>query len=223
MVTLGPDISKSALIIVDMQNGFIHPSGAIGVSAKAQPKEKIDMDFLSSIVVNVKKLSKAFRETGRPVVYIAHVVKPDYSDAVFPYWRRPWPNGGKWIIEGTWGAQIIDELAPRQGEHLVVKKGFGGFSHTPLDMILRNLGVNTCVVVGVTTGVCVSTTIRGGVDHNYRMIIVSDATADLQREYYEAELKILARVFADPKTTDEIIEMLKGMGNPAESDSKVLE
>ena len=79
------------------------------------------------------------------------------------------------------------------------------------------------MVVGVTTCVCVSTTIRGGVDHNYRMIIVSDATAEIQRELHEAELNILARSFADPKTTDEIIEMLKGMNNAVTSDSKLLQ
>ena len=209
METLGPDISKSALIIVDMQNDFVHRNGAMGVRAKEQPERKIDMDFLSSIIVNVKKLGEAFREADKPVVYIAHVVKPDYSDAAFPYWRNPRPKGKEHIIEGTWGAQIVDELAPCQGEHLVIKKGFGGFSHTPLDTILHNLGINTCVVAGVTTCVCVSTTIRGGVDHNYRMIIVSDATAEIQRELHEAELKILARSFADPKTTDEIIRMIK--------------
>jgi nicotinamidase-related amidase len=66
----------------------------------------------------------------------------------------------------------VDDLTPREGEHLVVKKGFGGFANAPLDTILRNMGVTTCVVSGVTTCVCVSTTVRGGVEHNYRMILV---------------------------------------------------
>ena len=112
------------------------------------------------------------------------------------------------IVEGTWGAQIVDELMPKEGEHLVIKKGYGGFSNTPLDTILRNMGVNTCVVTGVTTAVCVSTTVRGGVEHNYRMIVVSDATAETQKEFHDAELKTMARVFAEVKTTDEVIDML---------------
>jgi nicotinamidase-related amidase len=101
-------------------------------------------------IPHVKRLADAFRRAGRPVVYLAHVVKPDYSDAQFPYWRLGLPAGGNrtFIVEGTWGAQIIDELKPREGEHLVVKKGFGGFSNTPLDTILRNMGVTTCVVSG---------------------------------------------------------------------------
>jgi nicotinamidase-related amidase len=81
-------------------------------------------------------------------------------------------------------------------------------SNTPLDTILRNMGVNTCVVAGVTTCVCVSTTIRGGVEYNYRMIIVRDAVAEVHRDTHEAELKTMARIFADVKSAGEVIDML---------------
>src|SRR6266704_1412842 len=111
-------------------------------------------------------------------------------------------------FEGTWGAQIIDALQPRTGEHPVIKKGFGGFSNTPLDTILRTLGVTTCVVSGVTTCVCVSTTVRGGVEHNYRMILAKDAVAETCRDTHEAELRTMARVFADVKATDEVLMMV---------------
>ena len=114
---------------------------------------------------------------------------------------------------GSWGAQIIDDLMPQDGEHLVVKKGFGGFSNTPLDTILRNMGVTTCVACGVTTCVCVSTTIRGGVEYNYRMIVVGDAVADVDRSTHEAELRTMARIFADVKTTDEVVGMLDSIGS----------
>jgi nicotinamidase-related amidase len=71
------------------------------------------------------------------------------------------------------------------------------------------MGVTTCVMAGVTTGVCVSTTLRGGVEHNYRMILVEDAVAEVNRDLHEAEVKILGRAFADVKTTDEVIQMLE--------------
>jgi ureidoacrylate peracid hydrolase len=170
------------------------------------------MPFLMGTIPHVQRLADAFREAGRPVIYIAHVVKPDYSDAQFPYWRLGLAPGGNrtFIVEGTWGAQIVDDLKPEEGEHLVVKKGFGGFSNTPLDTILRNMGVTTCVVSGVTTCVCVSTTVRGGVEHNYRMILVEDAVAEVSRDSHEAELKTMARVFADVKTTDDVVATLAG-------------
>ena len=207
----GPDIDRSALIIVDMQNDFVHPEGGFAHRARENPEAKIDLPFLMGTVPYAKRLAESFRRAGRPVVYIAHVLKSDYSDAQFPYWRatRGSLSGNRtFITEGTWGAQIIDELKPLPGEHLVVKKGFGGFSNTPLDTILRNLGVTTCVVCGVTTCVCVSTTVRGGVEHNYRMILVSDAVAEVHRDTHEAELKTMARVFAEVKTTGEVVAML---------------
>ena len=207
---MGPEIGKSALIIVDMQNDFVHPEGGFAHVAREAPEAGIDMPFLMGTIPYVQRLADAFRAAGRPVVYIAHMVKPDYSDAQLPYWRIGLHPGASrtFIVEGTWGAQIIDALQPRAGEHLVIKKGFGGFANTPLDTILRTMGVTTCVVAGVTTCVCVSTTIRGGVEHNYRMILVKDAVAEINRDTHEAELQTMARLFADVQTTDEVVAML---------------
>ena len=207
----GPDIRKSALIIVDMQNDFLHRDGSFSHIAREHPEAKIDMPFLIGTIPHVKSLADAFRAAGRPVVYLAHVLKHDYSDAAFLYWRvgiEPASDNRTHCVEGTWGAQIIDDLKPQDGEHLVVKKGFGGFSNTPLDTVLRNMGVTTRVVSGVTTCVCVSTTVRGGVEYNYKMILVSDAVAEVDRITHEAELQTMARIFADVKTTDEVIGML---------------
>jgi ureidoacrylate peracid hydrolase len=209
--TMGPDINKSALIIVDMQNDFVHHEGSFAQRAREHPEWGVDMPFLIGTIPNVKRLADAFRAAGKPVIYLAHVVKPDYSDAQFPYWRIGVPettSNRTFIVEGTWGAQIVDDLSPQTGEHLVIKKGFGGFSNTPLDTILRAMGVTTCVVSGVTTCVCVSTTVRGGVEHNYRMILVKDAVAEGSRENHEAELRTMGRLFADLKTTDEVAAML---------------
>jgi nicotinamidase-related amidase len=205
----GPDIQTSALIVVDMQNDFVHPDGHFGYVAREFPERNIDIAFLTSSIGPVKRLVDAFRRAERPVIFLAHVLKSDYSDAQFPYWRGTKPSGNRtFIVEDTWGARIVDELTPLEHEHVVVKKGYGGFSNTPLDTILRNKGVTTCVVAGVTTGVCVSTTVRGGVEHNYRMILVPDAVAEGRRELSDAEITILGRAFADLKTVDELVALL---------------
>src|SRR3954452_18350715 len=210
---MGPEIDKSALIIVDMQNDFVHPEGDVGIRAREHPETGVDMPFLTASIRPVRRLAAAFRKAQRPVIYLAHVVKPDYSDAQFPYWRLGLLRGGNrtFIVEGTWGAQIVDDLKPQQGEHVVIKKGFGGFSNTPLDTILRNMGVTTCVISGVTTCVCVSSTVRGGVEHNYRMIIAGDAVAERTRARHEAELATLGRSFAEVKTTDNVLAMLAAL------------
>jgi nicotinamidase-related amidase len=206
------DFARSALVIVDMQNDFLHRDGSFAHIAREHPEANIDLPFLIGTIPQAKRLLDAFRAAGKPVVYVAHVLKPDYSDAAFPYWRLGMePGGGNrtHCVEGTWGAQIIDELKPRDGEPLVVKKGFGGFSNTPLDTILRNIGVNTCVIAGVTTCVCVSNTVRGGVENNYRMVLVRDAVAEVSRDTHDAELKTMERLFADVMTTDQVMDSVK--------------
>ena len=209
--TTGPDMARSALIIVDMQNDFLHQDGAFANTAREHPEAEIDMPFLVSTIPYAMELAAAFRAARRPVIYIAHVLKPDYSDAAWPYWRlgidpASWKNTH--CVEGTWGAEIIEQLKPHDGEHLIVKKGFGGFANTALDTTLRNMRVTTCVMVGVTTCVCVSNTVRAGVEHNYRMILVSDAVAEVSRDTHEGELKTMSRIFADVKTTDEVKALL---------------
>jgi nicotinamidase-related amidase len=159
VVGKGPEIDKSALIIVDMQNDFLHRDGNFSHIAREHPEANIDMPFLIGTIPNVKRLADAFRAAGRPVVYLAHVLKPDYSDAAFPYWRlRMEPGGGNrtHCVEGTWGAQIIDDLKPQEGEQLVAKKGFGGFSNTPLDTISPQYGRNhLCRLRGDHLRLCV--------------------------------------------------------------------
>ncbi len=85
--TMGADIGKSALIIVDMQNDFLHQDGAFARTAREHPELEIDMPLLVGTIPYVRDLADAYRAVGRPVIYVAHVLKPDYSDAAWPYWR----------------------------------------------------------------------------------------------------------------------------------------
>jgi ureidoacrylate peracid hydrolase len=87
--SISPDINKSVLIIVDMQNDFLHRDGSFSHIAREHPEFGIDMPFLIGTIPSVKRLAEAFRAAGRPVVYLAQVLKPDYSDAAFPYWLVP--------------------------------------------------------------------------------------------------------------------------------------
>ena len=112
------------------------------------------------------------------------------------------------LRRGDVGAEIIHELKPHDSDHHIVKKGFGGIANAALNITPRNMGVTTCAIVGLTTCVCVSNTVRGGVEHNYRMILVSDAVAEVSRDTHDAELKTMSRIFADVKTTDEVIALL---------------
>lgn len=211
MISSKADVSSSALIVVDVQNDFVSEGGYFDRMAKKHPESGVDREFLASTIPNIRRLVEAFRAAGRPVLYVKHVVEADYLDATFPYWRMPLdpgPVASQFIVQGTWGAEIVDELKPAPGEKVVVKKGFNGFHRTPLEAILRNLGVTTCVMTGVTTCVCVSSTTRAGVERNFKMIFVSDCTAEIHREWHEAELATMNWVYADVVTTDQVLQVL---------------
>jgi nicotinamidase-related amidase len=204
----GPEIGKSALIVVDMQNDFVHPNGGFARCARENPERNWDIPFIMGTIPQVKRLIDAFRRSGRPVVHVITTHKPDYADAAWPHWNSGLTGGNRtFLFEGSWGARIADELF----EHLdapvkrVAAKGME-VQGTALDD-LRSMGVTTCVIAGVTTTVCVSTTLRGGVGNNYSMILVEDAVAETRRELHEAEVKILGLAFADVKTTDGVIAM----------------
>jgi|SRR5271163_236056 len=114
IATVGPEIDKLALIIVDMQNDFVHPEGGFALRAREMPEAGIDMGFLMGTIPQVKRLADAFRKAGRPVVYIAIVLKPDYSDAQFPFWRLGLPESGNrtFIVEGTWARKSSTSSNP---------------------------------------------------------------------------------------------------------------
>ena len=136
--------------------------------------------------------------------------RPGANAALITHW--PGSLYASAIFTEFWLNVVISSMVVRR-KNWRFKKGFGGFSNTPLDTILRNMGVTTCVVSGVTTYVCVSTTVRGGVEHNYRMILVKDAVAEVSRNTYEAELETMDRLFADVNTTDEVVAMLAGVSS----------
>jgi ureidoacrylate peracid hydrolase len=207
-----PDIVNAALIIVDMQNDFLHPDGGFGQRARERPERRAGMSLLAETIPMVRRLLQSFRKAGRPVVHVITTFQPDYADAQLPHWRTGLTgDGSEFLVEGRWGARIIDELAPQRGEYVVAKKSYGGFANPALNTILRFRDVTTCVVAGVTTAVCVSSTVRGGVEHNYRMILVEDAVAEQSRELHEAEVKILGRAFAHVKSTGEVVASLAGI------------
>jgi nicotinamidase-related amidase len=198
------DFGRSAIIIVDMQNDFIHPEGWFVRQNKWTPQEKEVL--LKTVVPNIEKLSQTARSIGRPVIYIQHVLRADYQDALHPWWREGPGHSpkSKALVEGMWGAQIIDQLQPAEEDFIVTKKGYGGFTGTSLNGLLHNLRVNTCIMTGVGAHVCVETTVREGVGLGFEMIVVSDAIGPSNHP----NLKTLSIFFADVQATDEVVGLL---------------
>jgi ureidoacrylate peracid hydrolase len=203
------NVENVALIIVDMQNDFIHDNGfvrrfsqGIGVPQKA-------LDLLKIPIPHIKDLAEFFRKKGKEVIYIYTAWAPDYSDVAIPL--RKMADKAKeagCLVEGSWGAQIIEELRPQKTDHLIIKKAYGGFFQTSLDRVLRNLGIKTLIMTGVATNFCVETTTREAVAYGYEIIFVSDATATFDPEGHRATLKVIATGFGDVMSTKEVRELL---------------
>ncbi|MGQ9474854.1 MAG: cysteine hydrolase family protein [Actinomycetota bacterium] len=153
--------SKGALLVIDMLNDFIHEKGSLVVPGAGR------------IVPRIAQLIDDAREQGIPVVYIADRHRPD--DREFQYWP---PHA----VAGTWGAEVVDELAPREEDYLVPKRRYSAFFGTDLDNYLREMEVGKLYLTGVLTNICVYATALDAAMRNYRVAVFKDAVASLSEE-----------------------------------------
>ena len=165
---------KTALIVVDMQNDFVHPKGLkhrLGQSALTDAEREL-------ILGNNRRLIQMMRQKGNQVIFVITIHRRDSLDsAPPPIGRRnkPIPAGEDYLVEGSWGAKVAEGLEMREGDLLIIKKGRSGFGFTPLHRTLRNLGVSDCIVTGGAVHGCVEDTVREGAGLGYRLTLVPDA------------------------------------------------
>jgi ureidoacrylate peracid hydrolase len=203
------DLEHIALIIVDMQNDFIHENGFIWKYSEGTGVPKNALKQLRDPIPTIKQLADFFRSKGKEVVYIYTAWAADYSDVAIPLKKmHEKAKASGCLVEGSWGARIIDELTPQKTDHVVLKKAYGAFFQTSLDRVLRNLNIKTLVMTGVATNFCVETTTREAVAYGYEVIFVSDATATFDPEGHQATLKVINMGFGEVMTTQEVIKLL---------------
>jgi ureidoacrylate peracid hydrolase len=168
------DIKGTALLIIDMMNDHVHPEGVSsryfgGLTAN-------DREML---IASNRRLLVAARCMDIPVIHVRGEIRWDMLDSSTAEARlrkRPrHPSDVPFKIKGSWGAQIIDELAPEEREFIIIKKGHSGFGFSELDQILRRLDVKLCITTGGAATGCLSDTIRQGVAFGYDFVMVSDA------------------------------------------------
>ncbi|MGE0255395.1 MAG: cysteine hydrolase family protein [Alphaproteobacteria bacterium] len=183
---------RLALVMIDMQRDFVEPGG-FGASLGN------DVSRLQAIVPACARLLTAFRRHGLPVIHTRECHRPDLSDC--PPAKRlrgnpglrigdPGPMG-RLLVAGEKGAEIIPELAPLPGETVIDKPGKGAFHATDLRAILDGLGVGHLAIGGVTTEVCVQTTMREANDRGYDCLMVEDCTESYFPEFKAATLAMV--------------------------------
>ena len=190
--SLAIDAARTAFLIIDMQRDFLEPGG-FGESLGN------DVSRLAAAIGPCQAVLRAAREAGLLVLHTREGHRPDLSDAPPAKVARGDPSGrigamgpmGRILIRGEPGHDIVAALAPAPGEPVIDKPGKGAFYQTDLDLMLRNRGVETLLVAGVTTEVCVHTTVREANDRGYRCVVLADCCASYFPEFHAAGLAMI--------------------------------
>ncbi|MEO0869052.1 MAG: isochorismatase family cysteine hydrolase [Cyanobacteria bacterium J06642_11] len=181
-----------ALVIIDMQRDFLEPGGFGETLGN-------DVSRLQAIVPTIQQLLHLFRELGLPIIHTQEGHRADLRDC--PQSKRARGNGmlkigdtgpmGRILVLGEPGNGIIPELQPQGDEWVIAKPGKGAFYQTGLDDMLRSHHVTHLIVTGVTTEVCVQTTMREANDRGYECLLVEDATESYFPEFKQATLDMI--------------------------------
>ncbi|AEH86622.1 cysteine hydrolase family protein [Mesorhizobium opportunistum] len=199
-----------ALVVIDMQRDFAEPGG-FGASLGN------DVSRVVAIVPTVKRLIEGFRAAGLPVIHTMECHRPDLSDLPPAKRNRGNPSirigdagpMGRVLIAGEPGTAILDALAPLPGEIVIEKPGKGAFYATSFGDDLKRLGAQHLVFAGVTTEVCVQTTMREANDRGYECLLAEDATESYFPEFKAAALAMIraqGAIVGWTATTDQVLE-----------------
>ena len=186
------DLARTALIIIDMQRDFLEPGGfgeALGN----------DVSLLARAITPCRALLEAMRARGVLIIHTREGHRPDLSDAPKAKVERGAPSMrigapgpmGRILIRGERGHDIIDALAPRKGEPVIDKPGKGAFYATDLGPMLHLRGIETLIVCGVTTEVCVHTSVREANDRGYDALVLSDCVGSYFPEFQRVALEMI--------------------------------
>jgi nicotinamidase-related amidase len=189
-ITIDP--ARTAVIVIDMQRDFLEPGG-FGESLGN------DVSLLNAAVAPCLKLLTAARRRDMMVIHTREGHRPDMSDAPPAKVERGAPGlrigdegaMGRILIRGEAGHDIVPALYPLPGEPVIDKPGKGAFYATDLHSILHHRGIENLIVCGVTTEVCVHTTVREGNDRGYRCIVPGDCCASYFPEFHEVGLRMI--------------------------------
>ena len=205
--------ATTALIVIDMQRDFCAPGGYAAHAG-------LDVARLAAPIASIRRMLHAARRAGLLIVHTREGHRSDLSDCPPEKLRRSASAGaaigssgplGRLLVRGEVGHDFIDGLRPEPGEPVVDKPGYGAFHQTDLAQILAGRGVTTLVLCGVTTEVCVHSTLREAVDRGFRCFTVGDACAASNPALHEAALAMIGvegGIFGSVVNADDVVAAL---------------
>ena len=213
-VAVTVDTGRTALIIIDMQRDFLEPGGFGAALGNDVSRLKAAVGPCADVLAAARRADVLVihtREGHRPDLTDAPPIKVERGDPALRI-GAPGPMG-RILIRGEPGHDIIAELYPAAGEPVIDKPGKGAFYQTDLELMLKNRGIETLLVCGVTTEVCVNTTVREANDRGFRCIVLSDCCASYFPEFHDVGLKMIKAqggIFGSVSTSMPVIAALSG-------------
>ena len=192
------DPSRACVLVIDVQNEFCARSGAFQRTGH-------DVDLIEAMVPSLLELIDRARAVGCPVIFVRAIYDEHF---LAPNWRDPDILCNLSVPRcrsGTWGAEFY-QVRPRDGEIVVTKHRYSAFIETELDTILRARDVETLILTGVATNVCVESTARDGFMKDYYIVVVDDCTGTSSRSAHEATLENIRHYFGRVASSADIIK-----------------
>ncbi|MDP3947985.1 MAG: isochorismatase family cysteine hydrolase [bacterium] len=188
------DPKHTALVVVDVQNDFIHSEGAFG-------KSGFDVSLSQRMVPNLLRFIENARSVHLPIIHIK-CVHGNWTNS--PVWMEKWKDRTHGVCDTPWGADFY-QISPRNDECIVTKHRYSAFIDTNLDLILRSIGTKTLLISGVATNVCVESTARDGFMKDYHIVFLEDCSAAYDMDEHKQTLKNIERYFGLVATSGEIV------------------
>ena len=212
------DWKKAALVIIDMQNYGCNPDAGVAQMLSLRYPEIAGYyvpRLTQTAIPNARKLLTAFRRAGRQVLFTRHgPLMPDGRDMIARRRRRDTDsvtttNTPTLWSKGSFEHEIIETLKPEANEMVIDKNTSSAFNSTGIEWMLRNMGIETLVVAGMATDMCVETTSRDAADRGFNVIIAEDASATFFPDHHRAALSGFARVFGQVWASGDVISALQ--------------
>jgi nicotinamidase-related amidase len=197
------DPSTTAVVLIEYQNEFTSDGGVLHGAVEAVMEK-------TGMLENTRAVVEAARKAGATIMHAPITFAPGYNElSSHPYGILKGVVDGNAFVKGTWGAAIVDELAPVDGDILIEgKRGLDTFASTNLDFILRSKGIKTIVLGGFLTNCCVESTMRSGYENGYQVITLSDCVAGASVEEHDNAIAYDFPMFSQPMTASDLITQL---------------
>ena len=193
-----------ALLVIDMQNGFVSKGGSYDLMG-------LNVSKYSDVVPSLKRLIAFCRQVKIPIFYSQAVREESGIDLltrshrILPKSREERIKRRPICIRGSWDAEIVEELKPNFDDHVVIKRRDSVFQDTEVEVWLRSLGIDSIIFAGIDTSICVESSLRDAFNHGYDIILISDATSSNNLNHYNSTLDNIRNYYGLVMNLDEFI------------------